>query len=149
VIAGPFDWPLMVVVLGTMVVAVIAHTLALSGGGDDGKGRLMKMVKLTDDGYFYPFVSSDFDFDHVVQQMGLSPPQEALLKRLIPELEIHIWFSNREDDEDDGDDDEDNEDDDNNHLQICVFWEGDDGGPVPSQASTSPRCFAVLSWSEI
>jgi hypothetical protein len=30
VIAGPFDWPLMLVVTGTALVALIANALALS-----------------------------------------------------------------------------------------------------------------------
>jgi len=31
IIAGPFDWPLMVIVLGTMVIALVANILAVAG----------------------------------------------------------------------------------------------------------------------
>ena len=30
VIAGPFDWPLMLVVIGTAIIALIANVLALT-----------------------------------------------------------------------------------------------------------------------
>jgi hypothetical protein len=30
VVAGPFDWPLMVIVLGTMIIAIVANVLALT-----------------------------------------------------------------------------------------------------------------------
>jgi hypothetical protein len=29
VVAGPFDWPLMVIVLGTMIIAIVANILAV------------------------------------------------------------------------------------------------------------------------
>jgi hypothetical protein len=31
VVAGPFDWPLMIIVLGTMVIAILGNVLAAVG----------------------------------------------------------------------------------------------------------------------
>jgi hypothetical protein len=66
---------------------------------------------------FHPFVRSSFDLGLLLKQLDLSQPQDALLRRLLRELEVHIWFTDVNDDDKTPD----------NHLAACVWWEGRDG----------------------
>jgi hypothetical protein len=62
------------------------------------------------DDSIYPFRNSDFAIDEVLDELALSKPRLGLLKRMLNELAVTIWFST-------GDNGS------SPFVELLVFWE--------------------------